>query len=93
MQTEILKVTGMTCGGCTSNVTRALVAIDGVHNVNVSLAGGEAKVDFDENMTSPEKLIAAVQQAGYGINEDIGELKTEEKQTEEKKMEGKSSCC
>ena len=71
MQTEILKVTGMTCGGCTSAVTRALVAIDGVHNVNVSLASGEAKVDFDENMTSPEKLIAAVQDAGYGINEDI----------------------
>ena len=71
MQTEILKVTGMTCGGCTSAVTRALVGVDGVHNVDVSLAGGEAKVDFDENMTSVEKLIAAVQEAGYGINEDI----------------------
>lgn len=93
MQTEILKVTGMTCGGCTSNVTRALVAIDGVNNVNVSLAGGEAKVDFDEHITSAEKLIAAVQEAGYGINEDIGELNVEEKQTEGKKIEGKSGCC
>ena len=79
MQTEILKVTGMTCGGCSNNVTRALVAIDGVHNVNVSLAGAEAKVDFDENMTSLEMLIAAVQEAGYGINEDIGEQKIERK--------------
>ncbi len=93
MQTEILKVTGMTCGGCTSAVTRALVAVDGVHNVNVSLAGSEAKVDFDENMTSPEKLIAAVQEAGYGVNEDIGELRIEEKQIEGKKIEGKSGCC
>ena len=83
MQTEIIKVTGMTCGGCTNTITRALVAIDGVHNVNVSLAGGEAKVDFDENMTSPEKLIAAVQEAGYGVNEDI----------REQKIEGKSGCC
>ena len=83
MQTEIIKVTGMTCGGCTNTITRALVAIDGVHNVNVSLAGGEAKVDFDENLTSPEMLIAAVQEAGYGINEDIGE----------QKIEGKSGCC
>ena len=71
MQTEIIKVTGMTCGGCTNTITRALVAIDGVHNVNVSLAGGEAKVDFDENLTSPEMLVAAVQEAGYGVNEDI----------------------
>ncbi len=93
MQTEILKVTGMTCGGCTSAVTRALVAVDGVHNVNVSLAGSEAKVDFDEKMTSPEKLIAAVQEAGYGVNEDIGELRIEEKQIEGKKIEGKSGCC
>ena len=88
MQTEILKVTGMTCGGCTSAVTRALVGVDGVHNVDVSLAGGEAKVDFDENMTSLDKLIAAVQEAGYGVNEDIDDLTIEGKKTE-----GKSGCC
>lgn len=88
MQTEILKVTGMTCGGCTSAVTRALVGVDGVHNVDVSLAGGEAKVDFDEVMTSPDKLIAAVQEAGYGVNEDIDDLTIEGKKTE-----GKSGCC
>ena len=69
MQTETIKVTGMTCGGCTSAVTRALVAVDGVHNVNVSLAGGEVKVDFDEKLTSTEFLVAAVTDAGYGVNE------------------------
>lgn len=93
MQTEILKVTGMTCGGCTSAVTRALVGIDGVHNVDVSLAGGEAKVDFDENMTSLDKLIAAVQEAGYGVDEDVADIKLEEQLLEEQKIEGKSSCC
>ena len=79
MQTEILKVTGMTCGGCTSAVTRALVGIDGVHNVDVSLAGGEAKVDFDENMTSQDKLVTAVEDAGYGVNEDVEIKKPEVK--------------
>ena len=77
MQTETIKVTGMTCGGCTSAVTRALVAVDGVHNVNVSLAGGEVKVDFDENLTSTEFLVAAVETAGYGVNEDVGQKKSE----------------
>ena len=33
MQTELLKVTGMTCGGCTSNVTHALKAVPGVSDV------------------------------------------------------------
>ena len=44
MQTELLKVSGMTCGGCTSNVTRALKMINGVGDVKVSLAAGEATV-------------------------------------------------
>jgi copper chaperone len=84
MQTEIIKVTGMTCGGCVDIVTRALVAVDGVHNVNVSLANGEAKVDFDENMTSIEKLNIAVEETGYGLVEINGEAP---------KIEGKSGCC
>ena len=36
MQTKTLKVTGMTCGGCASSITRALVAIDGMYNINVT---------------------------------------------------------
>lgn len=68
MQTERLKVTGMTCGGCTSSVGHALKAINGVSNVEVSLAAGEASVQFDERLTSPEQLKLAVQRAGYGID-------------------------
>ena len=84
MQTEILKVTGMTCGGCVDVVTRALVAVDGVHNVNVSLANGEAKVDFDENMTSIDALELAIKKAGYGVAEINSDTP---------KTEGKSGCC
>lgn len=84
MQTETLKVTGMTCGGCVDVVTRALVAVDGVHNVNVSLANGEAKVDFDENMTSIDTLELAVEKAGYNVAEINGGAP---------KVEGKSGCC
>ncbi len=67
MQTERLKVTGMTCGGCTDSVGHALKAINGVSDVNVSLGSGEATVQFDERLTSPEQLKLAVQRAGYGI--------------------------
>lgn len=84
MQTETLKVTGMTCGGCVDVVTRALVAVDGVHNVNVSLANKEAKVDFDENMTSIDALELAIEKAGYGVATMTGNVP---------KTEGKSGCC
>lgn len=68
MQTEHLKVTGMTCGGCTSTVTQALQTVKGVDQVDVSLAAGEATVHFDELLTSPAQLKSAVQKAGYGVN-------------------------
>ena len=83
MQTETLKVTGMTCGGCASAVTRALVAVDGVHNVNVLLRSGEATVDFDEMMTSLDNLKLAVEEVGYGVAEN---------DVEALNAEGKSGC-
>jgi copper chaperone CopZ len=67
MQTEHLIVTGMTCGGCVNSLTRALKAIAGVGDVNVSLATGETSVQYDEHLTSSEQLRLAVENAGYGI--------------------------
>ena len=83
MQTEHLKVTGMTCGGCTSNVTNALNAVKGVEDVAVSLSEGEAVVQYDERLTSPEQLKSAVKGAGYGVDA-VG---TNQKPT------GKGCCC
>lgn len=71
MQTEILKVTGMTCGGCSNTVTQALQAVTGVGEVSVSLPDGLATVQFDELQASPGQLKAAVKEAGYGV-EDSG---------------------
>lgn len=67
MQTELFKVTGMTCGGCTGSVTRALKAVAGVNDVKVSLAAGEATVEYDERLTSPVQLKSAVKSAGFGV--------------------------
>jgi len=59
----------MTCGGCVSNVTKALKAINGVGDVTVSLDAGEATVQFDERLASPEQLKSAVQRASYGVDD------------------------
>ena len=67
MQTELLKVTGMTCGGCTSKVTHALKTVPGVNDVKVSLSAGEAAVQYDERLTSPDQLKLAVEGAGYDV--------------------------
>ena len=83
MQTQHMKVTGMTCGGCISNVTQALKAIDGVGDVKVSLSAGEATVQFDERLTSPDQLKSAVTGAGYGVDEPAAV----------QKPQGKGGCC
>ena len=67
MQTETLKVTGMNCGGCVNSVTHALKAVSGVSDVNVSLSAGEATVQYDGQLTSPEQLKAVVTGAGFGV--------------------------
>ncbi len=69
MQTEVLKITGMTCGGCVSSVTKALKAVSGVSDAKVSLPTGEATVQFDQGVTSPDRLKSAVLQAGYGVSD------------------------
>jgi copper chaperone len=83
MQTALLKVTGMTCGGCTGTVTRALQAVAGVCGVDVLLSAAEATVQYDERLTSPEQLRSAVKGAGYGVDA-VGA---------NQKPKGESCCC
>ena len=68
MHNETLKITGMTCDGCTSKVAHALKAVSGVHDAVVTLANGQAAVRYDESETSPEKMQMAVKAAGYGVD-------------------------
>ncbi len=67
MTTEQLNVSGMTCGGCVSKVTRALTAVPGVGNVDVSLPKHSATVTFDEGRTSIDAMRTAARSAGYDI--------------------------
>ena len=69
MRTETVKVKGMTCNGCTGKVAHSLKAVNGVHDVVVSLSAGEAAVRYDELVTSPDRLKAAVKSAGYSVEE------------------------
>ena len=68
METETLKVTGMTCEGCASEVAHALNADTGVHEVVVSLSSGKAAVRYDVRKTTRDQLKLAVIGLGYGVD-------------------------
>jgi len=61
-------VTGMTCASCVVHVERALRGVEGVESANVNLASEKATVEYGEGV-SPEDLVHAVEDAGYGLVE------------------------
>ena len=62
-----LKVSGMTCGGCAGMVEKSLRKLEGVTTAKVDYKKGEAQVEFDAKKTTPEKIVAAFNQANSGF--------------------------
>jgi len=65
METTVLKVNGMTCGGCVRSVGNVLKAVPGVTSAEVSLEKSEAKVTFDPAVANQAALRKAIKDAGY----------------------------
>mgnify|MGYP000861096832 FL=1 len=63
MEELTLKITGMTCGHCVGQVTKALTQLDGVHIKTVKV--GEALVDYDQREITPADIARAVNEVGY----------------------------
>lgn len=68
MKQETFAVTGMTCSACASRVHKAVAALDGVRDANVNLLKNAMTVSFDETVTSPGAIVAAVTAVGYGAS-------------------------
>ncbi|TVR72359.1 MAG: copper-translocating P-type ATPase [Sphaerobacteraceae bacterium] len=69
-----LLVSGMTCASCVRRVERGLEKLDGVGSASVNLATERARVSYDPSTLSPDDLRAAVEKAGYGVDQiDAGD--------------------
>lgn len=60
-------VSGMTCGSCAARVGKMLADRPGVVDAAVNFATGTATVAYDPGRTSPDDLVAAVDEIGYGF--------------------------
>jgi len=60
-----LIVQGMTCASCVRRVERALLAVPGVQAATVNLATHQARVTYDPQGTTPDRLADAIVAAGY----------------------------
>jgi len=61
-----IPVQGMTCAACSARVQRTLERTLGVSTANVNLMTGSATVSYDPASTSPERLVEAIRDTGYG---------------------------
>lgn len=61
----ILNIDGMHCAACSATVERAVGKIEGVDSVSVNLNGANALISFDEEKTSVEIIITAINNSGF----------------------------
>jgi copper chaperone CopZ len=59
------KVCGMTCAGCELTIKIALERTPGVRRAEVSYERGEAAVEYDPGIVTPEKLRSVINETGY----------------------------
>jgi copper chaperone len=65
MDTLVVKVGGMTCGGCVASVRKVVTAVEGVASVDVSLTDARATVAYDAARTRPAAIKSAIRDAGF----------------------------
>jgi P-type Cu+ transporter len=63
-----LPVRGMTCASCVRRVERALSRKEGVAEASVNFAAEKASVTYEPTTASPDELIGAIRDAGYGAD-------------------------
>ncbi len=64
-------ISGMTCSGCKATVQRQLSQVEGVKNVSIDLATGEATIDMEKHVPTTE-LKSALKDFKYKIEEKNG---------------------
>lgn len=60
-----LKITGMTCAGCSNHISTALRKVDGVIDQSVEYPGDLATITYDPVKTNPEAIIKVIVETGY----------------------------
>jgi copper chaperone CopZ len=61
----VLKITGMTCAGCSGGVHKARSNTTGVIDDNVSYPGDTFTITYDAKKTTTVEIIAVIEKLGY----------------------------
>ena len=65
IETVKLKITGITCGGCSSHIAKVLGETTGVLEHSVEYPGNTAVIKFDKSKTDVTALVKLIATTGY----------------------------
>ncbi|PSB22000.1 copper-translocating P-type ATPase [Phormidesmis priestleyi ULC007] len=65
METNTLKLSGMSCASCAHSVEDAIRSVPGVAEVNVNFGAEQATLQYDSKQTNLEQIQHAIVDAGY----------------------------
>jgi copper chaperone len=65
--TVVLRVTGMTCGGCENAVKRSLMKLPGVETVSASHAAESVRVEYTPQVATVGAIRSAIEALGYKV--------------------------
>ena len=77
-------VTGMSCSACSAHVEKAVSKVPGVDKVQVNLLQNSMTVEYEEGAADAQKVIRAVEEAGYGASVKDAETVKKEENTVQK---------
>ncbi|XP_066518942.1 copper-transporting ATPase 2 [Hoplias malabaricus] len=63
-----VRVTGMTCASCVSNIERNLLKRKGIKSVLVALMAGKAEIKYDSEELDPAQIVKLINGLGFGAS-------------------------
>ena len=64
-QFVIIRIEGMHCHKCELAIQKSMLALGGVHEVEIDFNSGQASVLYDNDAVTVPQLMNAVNEAGY----------------------------
>ena len=87
MQTVTLKLRGMSCAACATNIEQAIRSVPGVSTSSVNFAVEQATVTYDPTQADLSKIQAAVAEAGYAAQPQAEDILAPETDTEQQERQ------
>lgn len=71
MNNQILRVKGMHCASCATIISKKVSKLEGVKNVDVNFATEQARVEYDPETMSVQKMNAEIEKLGYTFEDHV----------------------